>query len=636
MSFKLPSLIATITLLACQQAEAGELLDLLAVGAAEDRITRLYGSAGNGRKGVPVAGGADCDGDGYQDFGMASIQASPLGRAGAGEVYLVFGDGTIGGSLDTAGFDPNILKIAGDGVNEVTGAEIWIDDVTGDGMGDLIIGRQNFTPEPGRPGAGALTIIFGGPALRDLAALQQYYDLRNIPLSDPNVTTIIGASDYDRLGIWMRTGDVDNDGIADIVVGSDEVDLNVNDLDENSGMVYVIRGGPHLVQATRIDLNQYGQTSLRGNIARFHAPAGTSDYHLGSTVQVADLDGNGRAEVLASAALNRSGATIDLSTAPLGSSEGRGGTFDGSCFIAWDDNFPAAPWPAGYTFDIMDPNIGSSTRLDGNPPINISFGEEIVGGLDCDGDGQAELIVGDIVGLNRTNTSQAGNVTVFYNASLLKGRTINLDNLPQDVVTTQIWGMEFGAITGDTMILEDFTGDGLGDLVIGSPGQTTQGRIQAGVVHVIYGKVGGWGAEVDLAVGQNPPKEQVRLKQIDGATGGNTFADIGDMLCYSISAGDLNGDGRIDLLVNEMAGNGLAPNTLDVGNCLVVNGKFLGQIDDADIDGSGQVNTIDLSLLGNQWQDTDCGVCERADVTGDGDVTFPDLQALATAWLIRR
>ena len=45
---------------------------------------------------------------------FASIQASPLGRTGAGEVTVVFGDGTIGDAINSAGFQPNILKIAGD------------------------------------------------------------------------------------------------------------------------------------------------------------------------------------------------------------------------------------------------------------------------------------------------------------------------------------------------------------------------------------------------------------------------------------------------------------------------------------------------------------------------------------------
>ena len=92
----------------------------------------MAGSVGDGSLGVPVAGGHDCDGDGYSDFAMASIRASPLGRAGAGEVFLAFGDGRAEGTLDTGVVQQRILRIYGDGASEVTGSVLWIADVTGD------------------------------------------------------------------------------------------------------------------------------------------------------------------------------------------------------------------------------------------------------------------------------------------------------------------------------------------------------------------------------------------------------------------------------------------------------------------------------------------------------------------------
>ena len=140
-----------------------------------------HGSVNDGQPGVPLCGGFDCGGDGFKDVAMAHIQNDPLGRTGAGSVTLVFGDGAVGGTYDTSSFSSRVLKIAGDQSREIAGAEIWMDDVSGDGLGDLLIGRQNYMPATGREGAGALTIIFGSDLLRSNAARLAYFDLRSPP-----------------------------------------------------------------------------------------------------------------------------------------------------------------------------------------------------------------------------------------------------------------------------------------------------------------------------------------------------------------------------------------------------------------------------------------------------------------------
>ncbi len=342
--------------------EANELAyDLKLVEAAPGGVTRIHGSVGDGGKGLPVAGGYDCDGDGHVDTAFASIQANPLGRTRAGEITLIFGDSSIGGVIDTAGFQAGVLKIAGDQNFEVAGAEIWIDDVTGDSLGDLLICRQNYTPGGGREGAGALSILNGGSVLRDEAEKLDFLDLRSPPAS-VTIMTLVGVMAYDRFEIWVRTGDVTGDGIADIVVGSDEVD---GDGESNRGAVYVIRGGDHLAADAIIDLQSFGTSPLSGHVARILPPPDSDRYHMGSTCQIADLDGNGRGEVLAcGAALNRAGAGIRLPGAPSGTGESSGSFAPGTLYIAWDDNFPTEAWTPGYEFVICDPTIGSSTRIE--------------------------------------------------------------------------------------------------------------------------------------------------------------------------------------------------------------------------------------------------------------------------------
>jgi hypothetical protein len=66
----------------------------------------------------------------------------------------------------------------------------------------------------------------------------------------------------------------------------------------------------------------------------------------------------------------------------------------------------------------------------------------------------------------------------------------------------------------------------------------------------------------------------VRTSVVHGANG-TDGADRGDTIGYSVSAGHVDTDARADLIANEMMGNGLAPDTIDVGNLIVVSGAQL-------------------------------------------------------------
>jgi hypothetical protein len=494
---------------------------------------------------------------------------------------LVFGDGTAGGVLDTAQLQERILRIAGAGPspeanNESTGSEIWMDDVTGDGLGDLLIARQNHSPDASRYGAGALTILVGGPALRSYAATLQYLDLAQDPPPGVLMSTLIGAATADRLGMWLRTGDVTGDGIADIVVGADQEDGGG---ENDSGAAYVIRGGPHLAVSQHVDqpfdLADFGVTTLPGNLARITPPVGSTEFHFGATCQIGDLDGNGIGEVLVAAALNRVGGILKASGAPAGSAHGIGGSPDGTVYIAWDDNFTGA-WPNGYSFDISSPPVGSRTIIQGSV-LNREFGEEMLAGLDYDDDGAADLFVGDIVGdwTASQDRPNSGTGHVLYSASTLKGLVFGLDTPPPGLVTTTILGSAIGDIAADTAAHGDFDDDGIADLMVSSPNADPQGRIGAGALHVFFGQSGPWPPLVDLA--SPPPPASVRLTEVHGANGG-AGSDTGDMLCYSAAAGDVDGDGRVDLVGNEMSGNGLAPGTEDVGNLIILSGALLAGV----------------------------------------------------------
>ncbi len=566
----------------CICAHAQSIVDLAMLDPEVDHLLRVYGSVGDGHFGVPVTGGFDCDGDGFQDMAMAAMTAAPLGRDRAGAVYLIFGHGVIAGTRDTAGMTPDILKIFGAAPHEIAGNEIWMDDVTGDGLGDLLIGRQNYSPAPDRIGAGALTLIVGGPALREYAATLQPLDLQSPP-ETLTIVTFTGVAAFDRMGFWMRTGDVTGDvttdadghvmqaGIADIVVASDQAVINPGQA--HNGCAYLIRGGEHLAVSQTIDLANFGTTPLAGHIIRIEPPDQADHYHFGATCQIADLDGNGVGEVLLAATLSRGSASLRANgISDTDTAHHFGGSDEGTVYIAWDDNFIAADaWQPGASFRITSPQISHSIIHGG--ALNHHFGEEILGGLDYNNDGFIDLFVGDIDGdlspLQNRLSSGAGHV--FYHAARLKGLTFTLDAPPADILISTFLGAERGDIAADTAAHGDFDGDGIADLAFSAPHGNPFGRDNAGIFYVLHGQNSLWPLRLDL---RTPLPPGVRMTYVYGAQGNISSADQGDVLGYSADTGDLDGDGKTDLIANEMLGDGLG-DAIDTGNLIVLSGRHL-------------------------------------------------------------
>ena len=367
----------------------------------------------------------------------------------------------------------------------------------------------------------------------------------------------------------MRTGDITGDGIADIVVGADQEDSPGA---PDSGAAYVIRGGAHLAHTQTIDLADFGNTALAGHLARITPPPGSQEFHFGATCQITDLDINGRGEVLIAATLLRAGAALPAAGAPAGSAHSQGGSAHGTLYIAWDDNFMQQPWPAGFSFG-MEATPGSRSVIDGAHG-DTSFGEEIIGGLDYDRNGTADLFVGDLGGDGSPNQDRrrSGIGYVFYNAEQLKGRELNLNTPPADLTISRFLGAGIGDISADTAAQGDFDNDGFTDLAFSAPHNSPLGRSDAGTLYIIHGRNSPWPETTDLKPDQ--PRADIRITEIYGAKGA-TFGDAGDTLAYSAATGDLNGDGRVDIITNEMLGNGLSSTARDTGNLIAINSALI-------------------------------------------------------------
>ena len=556
------SLLLSALLLSAASAVHADVVDVADLSTQTGEFTRVHGSTGDGRFGVPVAGGFDVDADGANDSAFSAMRASPFDRSNAGEIYLVFGDGTLSGTLDTAVSQAGVLVITGAHARENAGSELWMDDVTGDGFGDLLIARQNHD-EGERQGAGALTILIGGAEVATYADTLAPLDLAAPPAS-LTLTTLVGPTAGARLGIWLRTGDIDGDLISDIVVGADQEGSN------HEGAAYVIRGGAHLAAGGTIDLANFGSTAIAGNLARLAPPAlGALEHHMGATVQIGDLSGNKRGEVLVAATLNRAGAGLQSNE---GGSHATGGSSAGTLYIVWDDNFGPDPWPAGYSFAVDDPP-GTGSVIDGNADSD-NFGEELLAGFDFDDDGNPDLFVGDLVGDASPGGDRffSGHGYVFYHAAGLAGLDFDLGTPPPGLTSSLLLGAVAGNLFADTAAAGDFDGDGVDDLAVASPHFDALGRVSSGAFHVFFGKPGGWPATVDVK--SLPDPSELRVTELLGAEG-RSGSDLGDTLGYSAAAGFIDGDDKIDLIADEMMGDGFDGFPENVGTLVIFSGALL-------------------------------------------------------------
>ena len=490
----------------------------------------VYGAiSGGGFFGMPVGAG-DLNGDGYTDIVLSPMRASggPANqalRSQSGEAYIVFGDGVISGTTELTRL-PNLpaVEIIGAAADDLWGNEFDVLDWNGDGIDDLALCGQNHTgpPDSPRDRAGAVAVILGAtnlPARIDLAS------------PPAGIVWIYGAEAVDRLGIWCRSGDVDGDGIEDLLIGADQADGPGNAI-PRVGEAYLLYGKRDL--PARIDL------AAPQGFRMVRITGYDQNDRFGGTVYVYDVDGDQRDDLCISAATYRFGATIGADGTGVGGGDGPDNTASdaGETVII----FASPELPA--ELHLSQPPYGASvTRIFGFDTGDY-FGEEVAVG-DYNGDGHPDVAIGALRARGEDNVDPNGGETHVFFGPIPKDTEFAANNPPAGLSHTVFYARGAGEISGDTLAFIDVDGDGLDDLMIGSPCATPPLQPDAGIVDLIFGTTQTLPAVFRLA----SPPAGVDVQMLWGS-------DPADNLCYSVAWGDFDGDGFLDPLVNAMKGDG--------------------------------------------------------------------------------
>ncbi|PXX51564.1 S-layer family protein, partial [Pseudomonas sp. LAMO17WK12:I9] len=405
-----------------------------------------------------------------------------------------------------------------------------------------------------------------------------------------------GAGDWAGFSV-SNAGDVNGDGIADLIVGAPRGD----DGGSNAGEAYVIFGRTDgnwgSVDGTgRRVLNLANLTPSEGFVIQGDSAVDQMGHSVSSA---GDVNGDGIADLIVGA-----------------NQGGDGGAQAGEAYVIFgraDGNWGGVDGTGRRVLDLtsLAPSRGFIIQGDG---AGDQAGFSVSGAGDVNGDGIADLIIGAVAGDDGgLNTGEA--YVVFGRADGNWGgvdgtgrRVLDLTNLApgQGFI---IQGDDLSTSTGMSVSnAGDVNGDGIDDLIIGAPWKDN-GQADVGYAYVVFGRAdGNWGS-VDgtgrrtLNVGTLPPSQGFII-QGDGI--GND--ELGRVVS---NAGDVNGDGIDDLIVGAS----------NAGEAYVVFGRSDGNW--GGVDGAGRQVLGVGNLTPNQGfiirgSDVNRSVSSAGDVNGDG------------------
>jgi hypothetical protein len=470
--------------------------------------------------------------------------------------------------------------------------------------------------------------------------------------SNGAVSVLLGAGDgtfqtavsYNAGGLYSASvamGDVNNDGKLDVIVAS-----NCDSNNCSNGIVSVLLGNGDGTLQTPVSYNSGGQGSQYAAIA--------------------DVNGDGKPDLLVA---NNCLSNNDCSTGSVSVLLGNGdGTFQtavsysstgqGAFYVAVQDLNGDGKPDMVVVNDCADNNCsnGSASVLlgngDGTFQLAVSYNSGGLGAIsvtvaDVNGDGKPDAVVANVCSAN--SDCSHGLVSVLFG---------NGDGTFQPAVSYNSGG-EYAR----SVAVADINGDGKADLVVANQTDSDGNWMDGSVTTTLLGNGDGTfqpavsyasgdydGSSIVVVDVNGDGKSDVVMANAcvdnyscstggvsvllgngDGTLRGGVDYDSGAWSSYSVATADVNGDGKLDLLIASQCNqpnncsNGAASVLLGNGDgtfqpAVAYNsgGQNASSILSADVNGDGK---LDL-LVGNNCADNNCSSGSVSVLLGNGDGTF--------------
>ena len=309
---------------------------------------KIIGEAGGDQAGYSVSAAGDVNGDGFDDVIVGARLFDVTGTNNEGAAYVVFGtDQGFAASINLSdvALGSGGFRINGEATNSRTGTSVSAaGDVNGDGFDDLIVGANQY---------GAAYVVFGSASFAN-----------EIELSDVSNGTggfrMLGYANAYAGNSVSNGGDVNGDGIADLIVGASRDDDGGANFE--AGAAYVVFGTDQGFAAGNLDSLGTGGFKIVGETA--------GDFAGNSISSAGDVNGDGLDDILVGAYFNDAG-----------------GLYAGSAYVVFGT--------AG-TADINLDNVALGTggfRITGEAGSDYA-GRSVSAAGDVDGDGFDDILIG--------------------------------------------------------------------------------------------------------------------------------------------------------------------------------------------------------------------------------------------------
>ncbi len=301
----------------------------------------IKGQSAGDAAGTVVKSIADLNGDGKMDI-LVGAPGNDAGGANAGAAYVVWGKSTtsVVNLSSVAGGTGGFRIIGEDGGDAVGGVLSTVGDMNGDGKAEILIGTPDS--KAGGTNSGAVYVVFG-------KSTGTQVDLTNVAAGVGGFR-IKGVAQDDAGAAVSGLGDVNGDGISDILIGA-----------PRSDGAYVVFGKS---TTTEVDL-----ANVRLGIGGFHIQAeGVGDFDLLSVAGGADFNHDGINDLVIGAPDNN-----------------EGGSKAGAVYVVWGGG------SSNIDLSLIAQGIGGAKIVGADGSLT---GSSVAVTPDLNGDGAADLLIG--------------------------------------------------------------------------------------------------------------------------------------------------------------------------------------------------------------------------------------------------